>query len=125
MELRRRQLTTRFEEARRAEGVSKVALLRRAAQFAHANGLSVEAAAMLKELRIPHSELGLEVFEVSEQIPTEDVREEVDRLAGTGAKDVFDALRRIGAGVEPPGGSNARQAGRRRQLRRRDLADIG
>jgi hypothetical protein len=106
--LRRRQLDARLIEARNAEGLAKVALLQRAAEFARANGLSAEAAAILKELQdTPQSELGFQSVEVSEQIPAEVIREEVDRLVGSGAKDLFDALDRIGAGVEPPGGSNA------------------
>jgi hypothetical protein len=108
LELRHRQLNARLDEARRADGLAKVALLQRAAEFARAKGLSVEAAEILKELQdTPHSELGFESFEVSQEIPTAVIRGEVDRLAGSGANDVFDALRRIGAGVEPPGGSNA------------------
>jgi hypothetical protein len=106
--LRRRQLDARLVEARNAEGLAKVALLQRAAEFARANRLSAEAAAILKELQdTPQSELGFQSVEVSEQIPAEVIREEVDRLVGSGAKDLFDALNRIGAGVEPPGGSNA------------------
>jgi len=106
--LRRRQLNARLTEARNADGLAKVALLQRAAEFARANGLSAEAAAILKELQdTPQSELGFQSVEVSEQIPAEVIREEVDRLVGSGAKDLFDALDRIGAGVEPPGGSNA------------------
>jgi hypothetical protein len=105
---RRRQLAARLKEARNAEGVAKVALLQRAAEFARGNRLSAEAAAILSELQnIPQSELGLDSLEVSQEVPTEAIREEVDRLAGTGANHVFDALRRIGAGVQPPGGSNS------------------
>ncbi len=106
--LRRRQLDARLIEARNADGLAKVALLQRAAEFARASGLSAEAAAILKELQdMPQSELGFQSVEVSEQIPAEAIREEVDRLVGSGAKDLLDALNRIGAGVEPPGGSNA------------------
>jgi hypothetical protein len=106
--LRRRQLDARLIEARNADGLAKVALLQRAAEFARANGLSAEAATILKELQdSPQSELGFQSVEVSEQIPAEVIREEVDRLVGSGAKDLFDALNRIGASVEPPGGSNA------------------
>lgn len=106
--LRRRQLDARLAEARGADGLAKVALLQRAAEFARATGLSAEAAAILKELQdTPQSELGFQSHEVSEQIPAEVVREEVNRLVGSGAENLFDALRRIGAGVEAPGGSNA------------------
>lgn len=105
---RRRQLDARVAEGRRADGLAKVALLQHAAEFARAHGLSAEAAAILKELQdIPQSELGLTSFEVSQEIPTEAIRKEVDRLVGSGARDIFDALRRIGAGIPPPGGSNA------------------
>ena len=108
LQLRRRQLDARLVEAHSADGLAKVALLQRAAEFARANGLSAEAATILKELQdTPQSELGFQPFEVSQQIPADAIRGEVDRLVGSGAKDLFDALRRIGAGVEPPGGSNA------------------
>ena len=108
LELRRRQLDARLVEARNAEGMAKVALLQRAAEFARKYGLGTEAGALLKELEsIPQSKLGLEIFHASAELPTEAIREEIDRLVGSGAEDVADALRRIGAGVRPPGGSNA------------------
>lgn len=107
-EFRRRQLAARVAEARRAEGIAKVALLQRAAEFARKHALQTEAAALLNELQnIPQSELGLETIEVSTELPTDAIREEIDRLAGSGAEDAVAALRRVGSAIGPPGGSNA------------------
>jgi Domain of unknown function (DUF4209) len=107
-DLRRRQLAAKVREAQGAEGIAKVALLSKAIEFARQHGLSPEANELLKELQdMPQSELGLQPFEVSTELPVDEIREEIDRLGGSGANDLFDALRRIGAGIEPPGGSNA------------------
>jgi hypothetical protein len=104
----RRQLDARIAEARRADGLAKVALLQRAIEFARTHNLHADAASLLHELQeTPQSELGLETLEVSTELPSEEIRQEVDRLCGSGASDAFDALRRLGAGMEPPGGSNA------------------
>lgn len=106
--LRRRQLQAKVDEARRAEGIAKVALLSRAIELGRRYGFAAEADALLKELQnMPQSELDLQSIEVNTELPVEEIRQEVDRLVGSGAADAFDALRRIGAGVGPPGGSNA------------------
>lgn len=104
----RRQLEARVAEAHRADGLGKVALLQRAIDFARTHDLHADAATLLHDLQeLPQSELGFETFEVSTELPTEEIREEVDRLCGSGASDASDALLRLAVGMEPPGGSNA------------------
>jgi hypothetical protein len=107
-QFRRRQLEARVAEARRAEGLAMVSLLSRTIQFARRYGLIKEADALLKELQdLPPSELGLQTFESSIELPIEEIRAEVDLLVGPGATDAITALRRVAVNVEPPGGSNA------------------
>lgn len=104
---RHRQLDALVIEARAQEGLAKVALLQRAGAFARRYGLTIEAAKLLKELQdIPSSELGMESVTVDTELPTEEIRAEVDRLVGSGAVDIFDALTRTGRLVPAPGGTN-------------------
>jgi hypothetical protein len=55
---------------------------------------------------LPHQSLGFQSFETEIELPKEEIDAQIDRYAGTGAKDAFDALNRIGQ-LGPHGGSNA------------------
>jgi hypothetical protein len=105
-ELRRRQLQVRIDEAAAAEGLAKVTVLQRAIELARRFGFTKEVEALLKEQQdLPREDLGFESMEVSIDLPTEEIREQVDLIVGTHAADIFQALKRLG-GFGPPGGSN-------------------
>lgn len=106
-ELRRRQLQLRVDEAAAAEGLAKVTFLQRAIDLASRFGFTREMEELLKEQQdIPKEDLGFESMEVSVDVPTEPVRKQIDHIVGSGAKDIFEALFRLGI-FGPPGGANA------------------
>lgn len=106
-ELRRRQLQLRIDEAEAAEGLAKVTVLQRAIELARRFRFTKEMEALVKEQQdLPKEDLGFESMEVSIDLPTEEIREQVDLIVGSHAVDIFDALRRLGD-CGPPGGSNA------------------
>lgn len=106
-ELRRRQLQLRMDEAEAAGGLAKVTFLQRAIDLAARFGFTQEMEALLKEQQdLPKEDLEFESMEVSVDVPTEPIRRQVDHIVGSGAKDIFEALVRLGA-FGPPGGSNA------------------
>jgi hypothetical protein len=106
-ELRRRQLQLRIDEAAGAEGLTKVTFLQRAIDLAHRFGFTREMDELLRQLQdLPKEDLGFESMEVSIDLPTEEIREQVDLIVGSHATDLFDALTRLGA-FGPPGGANA------------------
>ena len=104
---RRRELEAKISEAHAAEGLAKASLLSRAAGFAQRYGFGEQSEALMRELQeMPEEELGMQRIETSIELPTDEIRAQVDRLAGSGAADVFAALDRIALGV-PPGGTDA------------------
>lgn len=105
--LRRQHLQLRIDEAAAAEGLTKVTLLQRAIDLARRYGFAQEMQELLKEQQdLPKEDLGFETMETSIDLPTEEIREQVDLIVGSHAADVFDALKRLGA-FGPPGGANA------------------
>lgn len=106
-ELRRRQLQMRMDEAKAAEGLAKVTFLQRAIDLASRFGFPQEMEALLKEQQdLPKEELEFESMEATVDVPTDPIRRQIDHIVGSGAKDIFEALVRLGA-FGPPGGSNA------------------
>jgi hypothetical protein len=106
-ELRRQQLQLRIDEAAEADGLAKVTVLQRAIELARRFGFTQEMETLLKEQQdLPAEDLGFESMEVSIDLPTKEIREEVDRTVGSHASDIFDALKRLGS-YGPPGGANA------------------
>ncbi|HJZ37535.1 MAG TPA: DUF4209 domain-containing protein, partial [Solirubrobacterales bacterium] len=104
--LRRRQLQLRIDEAAAAEGLAKVTMLQRAIDLASRFGFAGETEALLKEQQdLPEEDLGFESMEVSIDLPTQEIREQVDLIVGSHAADIFEALRRLGD-FGPPGGSH-------------------
>jgi hypothetical protein len=105
-ELRRRQLQLRIDEAAGAEGLTKVTFLQRAIDLARRFGFTKEMDELLREQQdLPKEDLGFESMEVSIDLPTEEIRDQVDLIVGSHATDIFDALTRLGA-FGPPGGTN-------------------
>lgn len=106
-ELRRRQLQLRIDEANASEGLAKVTMLQRAIDIARRFGFTREMEALLKKQQdLPKEDLGFEAMEVSIDLPTQEIREQVDLIVGSHAADIFEALRRLGD-FGPPGGSRA------------------
>lgn len=106
-DLRRRQLQLRIDEAAAAEGLTKVTFLQRAIDLARRYGFTQEMQELLKEQQdLPREDLGFETMEASIDLPTEEIREQVDLIVGSHAADIFDALKRLGS-FGPPGGANA------------------
>lgn len=106
-DLRRRQLQLRIDEANASEGLAKVTMLQRAIDLARRFGCTRETEALLKEQQdLPKEDLGFETMEVSIDLPTQEIREQVDLIVGSHAADIFEALRRFGD-FGPPGGSHA------------------
>src|SRR5215213_3359529 len=105
--LRRRQLELRIDEASAAEGLAKVTMLQRAIELAQRFGFTKEMESLLREQQdLPREDLGFESMEVSVDLPSEEIREQVDLIVGSHASDIFNALKRLGD-FGPPGGSNA------------------
>jgi hypothetical protein len=105
--LRRRQLQLRIDEANASEGLARVTMLQRAIDLARRFGFTREAEALLKEQQdLPKEDLGFETMEVSIDLPTQEIREQVDLIVGSHAADILEALRRFGE-LGPPGGSHA------------------
>lgn len=105
--LRRRQLELRMDEAAEAEGLTKVTLLQRAIDLARRYGFTQEVQGLLKEQQdLPKEDLGFETMETSVDLPTKEIREQVDLIVGSHAANIFDALTRLGA-FGPPGGTNS------------------
>jgi hypothetical protein len=105
--LRRRQLQLRIDEADASEGLAKVTLLQRAIEFARRFGFTREMENLLKQQQdLPREDLGFESMEESIELPTEEIREQVDLIVGSHAADIFEALKRLGD-FGPPGGSHA------------------
>lgn len=105
-ELRRRQLQLRIDEADASEGLAKVTLLQRAIDLARRFGFTREMETLLKEQQdLPREDLGFEGMEVSIDLPTQEIREQVNLIVGSHATDIFEALRRLGD-FGPPGGSH-------------------
>jgi len=106
-DLRRRQLYLRIEEAAGAEGLTKVTFLQRAIDLARRFGFTQEMDELLREQQdLPKEDLGFESMEVSIDLPTEEIRDQIDLIVGSHATGIFDALARLGA-FGPPGGTNA------------------
>jgi hypothetical protein len=106
-ELRRRQLQLRIEEADAAEGLAKVTMLQRAIELARRFGFSRELEDLLKQQQdLPKEDLGFESMEETIDLPTEEVREQIDLIVGPYAAGIFEALKRLGD-FGPPGGSHA------------------
>jgi hypothetical protein len=106
-ELRRRQLQLRIDEANASEGLAKVTMLQRAIEFARRFGFTREMEELLKQQQdLPREDLGFESMEESIELPTEEIREQVDLIVGSHAADIFEALKRLGD-CGPPGGSHA------------------
>jgi hypothetical protein len=106
-ELRRRQLQLRIDEADASEGLAKVTMLQRAIEFARRFGFTREMEELLKQQQdLPREDLGFESMEESIELPTEEIREQVDLIVGSHAADIFEALKRLGD-FGPPGGSHA------------------
>ncbi len=103
---RRRQLQLRIDEASAAEGLAKVTFLQRAIDLARRFGFTKEMGELLKvQQDLPKEDLGFQSMEVSIELPTNEIRDQVDLIVGSRAADIFDALMRFGA-FGPPGGSN-------------------
>jgi hypothetical protein len=106
-ELRRRALQIREDEARDAEGLAKVFALQKAIELAHRFGFTNEMRDLLREQQeLPRESLQFEQFETGVDLPSDEIRDHVDHVVGSGATDIFDALRRLGS-LGPFGGSNA------------------
>lgn len=106
-ELRRRQLQLRIEEAEASEGLAKVTMLQRAIELARRFGFARETEDLLKQQQdLPRKDLGFESMEESIELPTEEIRQQVDLIVGSHAADIFEALKRLGD-FGPPGGSHA------------------
>lgn len=106
-ELRRRQLQLRIEEAKASEGLAKVTMLQRAIELARRFGFTREMEELLKEQQdLPRESLGFESMEASIDLPTQEIRDQVDLIVGSHAADIFEALKRLGD-FGPPGGSHA------------------
>ncbi|HEY2717381.1 MAG TPA: DUF4209 domain-containing protein [Solirubrobacterales bacterium] len=106
-ELRRRQLQLRIDEANASEGLAKVTFLQRAIDLARRFGFTREMEELLKQQQdLPREDLGFESMEESIDLPTEEIREQVDLIVGSHATDIFEALKRLGD-FGPPGGSHA------------------
>ena len=104
--LRRRQLDVRIDDASSADGLAKAFRLQQATDFARRYQFPTEAAVLLKQLQdLPEEELGFETMEFSVDVPTAEVRAEVDLIVGSTAATLSDALDRLGL-YGPPGGSN-------------------
>jgi len=106
-ELRRRQLQLRVDEANASEGLAKAAMLQRAIDLARRFGFTREMEELLRQLQdLPREDLGFESMEESIDLPTQEIREQVDLIVGSHATDIFEALKRLGD-FGPPGGSHA------------------
>ena len=106
-QLRRRQLQLRIDEAAGAEGLARVTFLQRAIDLARRFGFTQEMGELLRQQQdLPKEDLDFESMEVSVDLPTEEIREQVDLIVGSHSADLFDALTRLGA-FGPPGGANA------------------
>ena len=101
-----RRLQIKVNEAETAEGLTKVALLQRAVEFARQHGFASEAADLLKQLQdLPQEDLEFQAMDASVDVSTKAIQAQVDLVVGSHATDLFDALTRLGS-VGPPGGSN-------------------
>jgi hypothetical protein len=106
-DLRRRQLQLRIDEAEASEGLAKVTMLQRAIELARRFGFTREMEHLLKQQQdLPGENLGFESMEESVELPTKEIREQVDLVVGSHAADIFEALKRLGD-CGPPGGSHA------------------
>ncbi len=96
-----------MDEAAAAEGLTKVSFLQRAIELAQRHGFVKESRELLKEQQdLPKEDLGFESMEASVDLPTEEIRKQIDLIVGSHAEDIFDALKRLGT-FGPPGGAHS------------------